>query len=115
MKTLSLLLIFALISLSSSNDIEDKIKCIIENENIRKNVMDIINSIISKEDINTIISKIIEAYNSVKDDVKKCLIDNEPVLKGGCRYEEQFKECQKNSCEYMEEYECMEYCYRKYC
>ena len=115
MKTLSLLLIFALISLSSSNDIEDKIKCIIENENIRKNVMDIINSTTAKEDLKTIISKIISAYYSVKDDVKKCLIDNEPVLKGGCRYEEQFKECQKNSCEYMEEYECMEYCYRKYC
>ena len=115
MKTLSLLLIFALISLSSSNDIEDKIKCIIENENIRKNVMDIINSIIAKEDLKTIISKIISAYYSVKDDVKKCLIDNEPVLKGGCRYEEQFIYCRKHSCEYMDDYTCMEYCYRKYC
>ena len=94
MKSFCLLLILALVSLSSSNEIEDKIKCIVENKNIRKNVMNIINSIISKEDINTIISKIIEAYNSVKDDVKNC---------------------QLNSCEYLEEYECMEYCYRKYC
>ena len=115
MKSFCLLLILALVSLSSSNEIEDKIKCIVENKNIRKNVMNIINSIISKEDINTIISKIIEAYNSVKDDVKNCLEDNEPVLRGGCRYEEQFKNCRLNSCEYLEEYECMEYCYRKYC
>ena len=117
MKSLYLVLLLALISLSSSNPIEDKIKCLIENENIKKGIMTIIDSFKSKEDIMVIISKIILQYNFVKDDIKQCLVDepNEPVLKAGCRYEEQFKECQKNSCDYVDEYTCMEYCYRKYC
>ena len=51
---------------------------------------------------------------AIKDDVKECLID-EPVLSIGCRFEIQFKECKLFSCDYMDEYECMEYCYRKYC
>ena len=117
MKSFYLVLLLALISLSSSNPIEDKIKCLIENENIKKGIMTIIDSFKSKEDIAVIISKIILQYNLVKDDIKQCLEgeQNEPVLKAGCRYEEQFKECQKNSCDYIDEYTCMEYCYRKYC
>ena len=73
MKSLSLLLVFALISLSSSNDIGDKIKCIIENENIRKNVMDIINSIIAKEDLKTIIFKIISYRSIFFGFIRNCL------------------------------------------
>ena len=114
MKSLYLLLLFALISLSSNNTIEDKIKCLIQNEKIIKNVLKIIDSIKSGEDLNTILSKVFFAYNEVKDDIKKCLV-NEPILKAGCRYEEQFIYCRKHSCEYMDDYTCMEYCYRKYC
>ena len=107
-------LLFLLISISSCNSIGDKIKCLLENENIKDNVLEIINSFKSEENFFVIISKIIHAYTEIKDDVKRCLED-EPELKGGCRYEEQFKNCKANSCEYMDEYECMEYCYRKYC
>ena len=39
MKSLYLVLLLALTSLSSSNPIEDKIKCLIENENIKKGIM----------------------------------------------------------------------------
>ena len=114
MKSLYLLLLFALISFSSNNTIEDKIKCLFQNEKIIKNVLKIIDSIKSGEDLNTILSKVFFAYNEVKDDIKKCLV-NEPILKAGCRYEEQFIYCRKHSCEYMDDYTCMEYCYRKYC
>ena len=114
MKSLYLLLLFALISLSSNNTIEDKIKCLIQNEKIIKNVLKIIDSIKSGEDLSTILSKVFFAYNEVKDDIKNCLV-NEPILKAGCRYEEQFIYCRKHSCEYMDDYTCMEYCYRKYC
>ena len=114
MKSLYLLLLFALISLSSNNTIEDKIKCLFQNEKIIKNVLKIIDSIKSGEDLSTILSKVFFAYNEVKDDIKKCLV-NEPILKAGCRYEEQFIYCRKHSCEYMDDYTCMEYCYRKYC
>ena len=114
MKSLYLLLLFALISLSSNNTIEDKIKCLFQNEKIIKNVLKIIDSIKSGEDLTTILSKVFFAYNEVKDDIKKCLV-NEPILKAGCRYEEQFIYCRKHSCEYMDDYTCMEYCYRKYC
>ena len=114
MKSLYLLLLFALISFSSNNTIEDKIKCLFQNEKIIKNVLKIIDSIKSGEDLTTILSKVFFAYNEVKDDIKKCLV-NEPILKAGCRYEEQFIYCRKHSCEYMDDYTCMEYCYRKYC
>ena len=114
MKSLYLLLLFALISLSSNNTIEDKIKCLFQNEKIIKNVLKIIDSIKSGEDLTTILSKVFFAYNEVKDDIKNCLV-NEPILKAGCRYEEQFIYCRKHSCEYMDDYTCMEYCYRKYC
>ena len=114
MKSLYLLLLFALISLSSNNTIEDKIKCLFQNEKIIKNVLKIIDSIKSGEDLSTILSKVFFAYNEVKDDIKNCLV-NEPILKAGCRYEEQFIYCRKHSCEYMDDYTCMEYCYRKYC
>jgi hypothetical protein len=114
MKSLYLLLLFALISFSSNNTIEDKIKCLIQNEKIIKNVLKIIDSIKSGEDLTTILSKVFFAYIEVKDDIKKCLV-NEPILKAGCRYEEQFIYCRKHSCEYMDDYTCMEYCYRKYC
>ena len=114
MKSLYLLLLFALISFSSNNTIEDKIKCLFQNEKIIKNVLKIIDSIKSGEDLTTILSKVFLAYNEVKDDIKKCLV-NEPILKAGCRYEEQFIYCRKHSCEYMDDYTCMEYCYRKYC
>ena len=114
MKSLYLLLLFALISFSSNNTIEDKIKCLFQNEKIIKNVLKIIDSIKSGEDLTTILSKVFFAYNEVKDDMKNCLV-NEPILKAGCRYEEQFIYCRKHSCEYMDDYTCMEYCYRKYC
>ena len=114
MKSLYLLLLFALISFSSNNTIEDKIKCLFQNEKIIKNVLKIIDSIKSGEDLSTILSKVFFAYIEVKDDIKKCLV-NEPILKAGCRYEEQFIYCRKHSCEYMDDYTCMEYCYRKYC
>ena len=114
MKSLYLLLLFALISLSSNNTIEDKIKCLFQNEKIIKNVLKIIDSIKSGGDLTTILSKVFFAYNEVKDDIKNCLV-NEPILKAGCRYEEQFIYCRKHSCEYMDDYTCMEYCYRKYC
>ena len=114
MKSLYLLLLFALISFSSNNTIEDKIKCLFQNEKIIKNVLKIIDSIKSGEDLSTILSKVFFAYNEVKDDIKNCLV-NEPILKAGCRYEEQFIYCRKHSCEYMDDYTCMEYCYRKYC
>jgi len=114
MKSLYLLLLFALISFSSNNTIEDKIKCLFQNEKIIKNVLKIIDSIKSGEDLTTILSKVFFAYNEVKDDIKNCLV-NEPILKAGCRYEEQFIYCRKHSCEYMDDYTCMEYCYRKYC
>ena len=109
-----LLLLFLLFSLSSSNTTQDKIKCLIENDKIKENIFKVINAFIEKEELNTIFQKIITVFYELKDEFNNCFED-EPVLKAGCRYEEQFKNCQLYSCEYMDEYECMEYCFRKYC
>ena len=110
----SALLLILLISFSSSKTIEEKFLCLLKNENVLKSVINAIKSIIDKEQTMIILSKIYMAYTEIKKGVDICWKD-EPALKRGCRYEEQFQNCQKNSCDYMEEYECFEYCARKYC
>ena len=113
MKAILLLLLIISISCNTTNE---KIKCIIQNKNILNEIVSVIDSF-QKKKIISIIAKAIEAFMKIKGEVEHCLLDeiDEPILQIGCRYEEQFKNCKSNSCDYMDEYECMEYCYRKYC
>ena len=110
-------LILLLFSIASCNSFEDKLKCILENEKVRKSIINVLKSILAKEQPIFIVSKVYIAITEIKKRYEVCSKEEEeePVLKGGCRYEEQFKNCQLNSCEYMDEYECYEYCARKYC
>ena len=107
------LLLLLLLTFASCNTVLEKILCIVQNKKVIEQATNIIDAIKTK-DLQTILSKAVLAYLAVKDDIKECLID-EPVLQVGCRFEQQFKECKMYSCDYMDEYECMEYCYRKYC
>ena len=113
MKAILLLLLIFSISCNTKNE---KIKCIIQNKNILNEIVSVIGSF-QKKEIISIIAKTIEAFMKIKGEVEHCLFDEieEPILKIGCRYEEQFNNCKLYSCDYMDEYECMEYCYRKYC
>ena len=113
MKAILLLLLIFSISCNTTNE---KIKCIIQNKNILNEIMSVIDSF-QKKEIISIIAKTIQAFMKIKREVEHCLFDeiDEPILKIGCRYEEQFNNCKLYSCDYMDEYECMEYCYRKYC
>ena len=111
------ILLFLFLSVSWNNITLEKIKCIFSNEKIFNEITGVIDSFKDK-DVLKIILKIYEAFIKIKEEIKDCLNDDnddDPILKIGCRYEEQFKNCQKYSCDYMDEYECMEYCYRKYC
>ena len=111
----AILLLFLIFSISC-NTTTEKIKCIIQNKNIFNEIIGVIESI-QKKEIVDIIGKIIEAFFKIKEEVEHCIYDeiDEPILKAGCRYEEQFKNCQLYSCEYLDEFDCMEYCYHKYC
>ena len=110
------LVLLVLIISISCNTTKEKIKCIIENKIIFDEITEVIESFKIKE-VNQIIVKVIEAFMKIKGEVNHCLFDEieEPILKIGCRYEEQFNNCRLNSCEFMEEFECMEYCFMKYC
>ena len=111
----AILFLFLFLSISCSSITLEKVKCIISNEKIFKEITAVINSFKNK-DFSNIISKVYEAFITIKEEIQYCLNDeSEPNLKIGCRFEEQYKNCQKNSCDYMDEYECYEYCYRKYC
>ena len=97
------------------NSTTDKIKCIVNNKIVLNEITEVINSFKKDETINIII-KIFDAFMKIKEEIKNCLYEEpEPILKVGCRYEEQFHYCLENSCDYMDKYECYEYCYRKYC
>ena len=110
MKFLYLLLLLAFVS---CNTALEQIACIVQNDKVLEQATNVIKAIKTKN-IQNIIVTAFRAYLAVKDIVKECLVD-EPVLQVGCRYEVQFKECKMYSCEYMDQYECDEYCYRKYC
>ena len=110
----SALLLILLISFSSCDSFVDKLKCIFENEKVKKSIINVLKGIIAEEKPMILLSKAYIAITEIKKAYAICWVD-EPVLKGGCRFEEQFKNCQLNSCEYMDEYECYEYCARKYC
>ena len=113
MKANKLIFFFILFYVVSCSTIQDTITCIIQNKRIIEELEEIIN-IIKAKDLNKLIFEIYKAIPIIKEELMKCL-DNEPILKAGCRYEEQYKNCLINSCEYMEQYECIEYCFRKYC
>ena len=62
-----------------------------------KEVSEVVAAFKNKDFLN-IILKIVDSFMKIKGEIEKCLFDkSEPILKGGCRYEEQFKNCQKYS------------------
>ena len=104
---LFLILIFGL----TCNTTTDIIKCILNNKIVIKEITEVINSFKTEETSNIII-KVFSAFMKIKEEVKNCLYEEpEPILKLGCRYEEQFHNCCEYSCDYMDKYECYEYCY----
>ena len=110
MKNFLLLLLFVSIS---CNSITEKINCVLQNEKIINEILNVIDTFKNKELVNVLI-EVLDAFISIKNEIKMCLTD-EPILKIGCRYELQYKACKLHSCDYLDEYECDEYCYRKYC
>ena len=110
------ILFFILIFSISCNTTRDIVKCIFNSKIVIKEITEVINSFKTEETSNIII-KVFSAFMKIKEEVKNCLYEEEPepILKLGCRYEEQFHYCLENSCDYMDKYECYEYCYRKYC
>ena len=110
----SALLLILLISFTSSKSLGETLKCVINNEKVISGLKKVLKSINAGDKPLFIFSNVYILYTEVKKAYNTCSAD-EPVLKGGCRFEEQFKNCQLYSCEYLEEYECLEYCARKYC
>jgi hypothetical protein len=89
----SALLLIVLISFTSCNSLVDKLKCIFENPKVKKSVINLLKGINAGEQPVILISKVYIAFTEIKKAYGVCWVD-EPTLKGGCRFEEQFKNCQ---------------------
>ena len=113
MKSSYLFLFIALIAYGNCFDFSI-ITCIITNENIQQQAINIFKAIKTK-DIPTIISTVISAYFSIKDDVMNCL-EPKPALRATaeCQKPELYARC-KEKCTGMLHMICKKDCYNCWC
>ena len=86
------------------------VTCLVRNEIVKESVVNVVKAVKTK-DLSTIVSTVVSAYRTAKDDVKQCL-QFEPVLKGcgqkyfacinNCPLGDIFGDCRKD-------------CYNAYC
>ena len=125
----TLLLFFALISLSTTHKVEstviDKIQCLITNEVLYEYAVDIY-EIIKTKDVIKIIEALVEAYPVVEEEVLKCW-NKDVELFSNMRFLEEQKRYIPSKCEsdcyhscvdifkYFEYYKCAMACIEKNC
>ena len=107
-----------LISLVCCNTTLETIKCIAQNDKIINQVVTVIDSFKTK-DFGKIFQSVIEAFFIVKNEVEKCLIEEEPVLKliqkpEPIEYPSNLEECILKCAIYFDNHECMEECEELY-
>ena len=113
MKASYFLLFLALIAYGNCFDFS-VITCIITNQNIQKQAINIYKAIQTK-DITKIITTVISAYFSVKDDVEQCL-EPKPALRAAaeCVRPELYSRC-REKCKGMLHMICKKDCYNAWC
>ena len=81
MKSFLLVAILAIVACGSVEDrIIEVVTCLVRNEKVKESVVNVVKAAKTK-DLPTIISTVVSAYRTAKDDVKQCF-QFEPVLKG---------------------------------
>ena len=108
MKPIILLFLLSLITCKTTLD---KIVCLVENEKLINELVKVVDSIKSK-DFQKIISTLSLAYLNGKDEVKKCLSDeeDEPVLMNPLK----LLKCQERCGDYYYDEACMKKCNEQY-
>ena len=115
MKSLLIITLLALVSCGNfGENALDFIGCVIKNENIKNQAVNLINSFKTK-DVSNIISTVISFYLSNKDDIKECLEPN-PTLRAmaGCVNQKNYDNCRQR-CKGMLHLICKKDCYNAWC
>ena len=117
MKAIFFIFLLSLVYCKTSFDYET-IKCLAKNEKIFSQIITVIDSFKTK-DFGKIFQSMLEAFFVVKNEVEKCLKEEEPVLKIAPKYEsdynpDELEECLKK-CEILfDNYECIKECKEQY-
>ena len=110
----NLIIILIVLVIGTSNNGLDIFACILKNEKIYEQAINIINSIQTK-DFPTIISTLFSAYEVVKENVMQC-IQEKPALRalGACVNQKYYDIC-KSTCKGMLHMICKKDCYNCWC
>ncbi len=112
------ILILFLIALVTGNNIKkekiDIIVCILKNEKVREEVLNVIKSFETK-DFTKIISTVFSAYFVIKENVMNC-INEKPILRSltGCINQKNYDRC-RSQCKGMLHLICKKDCYNAWC
>ena len=115
MKSLLIIILVALVACNNNREnAKEFIECVLKNENIKNQTVDLFNSFKTK-DVSNIISTAISFYLSVKDDIKECLEPN-PTLRAmaGCVNQKNYDNCRQR-CKGMLHLICKKDCYNAWC
>ena len=112
----AILFIF-LLSLVSCKTTLETIECVAKNEKVITQVVNVIKSFKTKN-FGTIFQAVLEAFFTIKDEVQKCLKEEEePLLKITKKYEYnpiELEKCKMMCGDYFYDYECVKECNEKY-
>ena len=105
-----------LLSLVCCKTTLETIQCFLTNEKIITQVSNVVNSL-KTEDFGKIFQSVIEAYSIVKNEVEKCLEEDEPVLQISSKPNYnliKLEKCKMRCGDYYYDYECIKKCEAKY-
>ena len=109
-------LFLILLSLIYCKTTLEKIECFTKNEKLVEEVINVIESIKTK-DFKIIVTTVIKAFLTVKNEVKKCLKEEEPILQIGKStiYNPiALQKCKRNCGDYVYDYKCVKKCNEQY-
>ena len=115
MRSLLIITLVALVACGNfGENALDFIGCVLKNENIKNQAINLFNSFKTK-DVSNIILTAISAYFSVKDDIKECL-EPKPTLRSlqSCVNQKYYDNCRK-TCKGMLHMICKKDCFNAWC
>ena len=115
MKSLLIITLLALVACGNfGENALDFIGCVIKNENIKNQAVNLFNSFKTK-DVSNIISTAIFAYLSVKDEIKECL-EPKPAFRSlqACVNQKNYDNCRQR-CKGMLHMICKKDCFNAWC
>ena len=115
MKSFLIITLIALVACGNfGENALDFIGCVLKNENIRNQAVNLFKSF-KKKDVSNIIATAVSVYLSVKDDIKECLEPKSTLRSlAGCSNQEYYDKCKKK-CKGMLNMICKKDCYNLWC